>query len=105
MVTSSETDEPEFDSDQLRRRLEAVLLMARGSVTSRKLGQLAGLEDGTQARTMIRELNQYYDRTGQAFHIKRIAGGYQMLTRPQFARWIQISDGDTYRGCLPPADH
>jgi len=88
MVTSSETDEPEFDSDQLRRRLEAVLLMARGSVTSRKLGLLAGLEDGTQARTMIRELNQYYDRTGQAFHIKRIAGGYQMLTRPQFARWI-----------------
>ena len=63
--------------------------MARGSLSSRKLGQLAGLEDGTQARTMIRELNEQYDQSGQAFHVKRVAGGYQMLTRPQFARWIE----------------
>ena len=71
-----------------RRRLEAVLLMAREPLTSRKLSQLAGLEDGTQSRTMIRDLNQQYDRSGRAFHIKRIAGGYQMMTRPQFADWI-----------------
>lgn len=62
--------------------------MARSPLTSRKLSQLAGLEDGTQSRTMIRDLNQHYDRLGRAFHIKRIAGGYQMLTRPQFANWI-----------------
>jgi segregation and condensation protein B len=35
------------------RRLEAVLLMARKPLNSRKISQLAGLEDGTQARTMI----------------------------------------------------
>lgn len=104
MVANSESDPTEQDSepvdldraedqildpDQARRQLEAVLLMARGSISSRKLGQLAGLEDGTQARTMIRELNQQYDQSGQAFHVKRVAGGYQMLTRPQFARWIE----------------
>ncbi len=80
---------PELEPDQARRQLEAVLMMARGSLSSRKLGQLAGLEDGTQARTMIRELNEQYDQNGQAFHIKRVAGGYQMLTRPQFASWIE----------------
>lgn len=100
MVASSESDpteidaqqpesDPDFDPQQARRRLEAVLLMSRGSLSTRKLGQLASLEDGTQARTMIRELNEQYDRSGQAFHIKRVAGGYQMLTRPQFARWIE----------------
>lgn len=70
------------------RRLEAVLLMARSPLTARKLGQLAGLTDGKQSRAMIRELNKQYDRKGRAFQIKRIAGGYQMLTRPQFSDWI-----------------
>ncbi len=78
----------EPDLKAARRRLEAVLMMARGPLTSRKLSQLAGLEDGTQSRTMIRELNQLYDGSGRAFQIKRIAGGYQMLTRPQFSDWI-----------------
>jgi segregation and condensation protein B len=71
-----------------RRRLEATLVMARGPLTSRKLAQLAILEDGTQARTIILALNEHYDRVGRAFHIKRVAGGYQMLTRPQFSNWI-----------------
>jgi segregation and condensation protein B len=86
----SAADEPELAV--LRRRLEAVLLMARGPITSRKLSKLAGLEDGTQSRTMIRELNRHYDQIGRAFHIKRLAGGYQMLTRPQFANWIDRLD-------------
>ncbi len=88
--TSAESDPnaAELDPKTTRRQLEAVLLMARGPLTSRKLSQLAGLEDGTQSRTMIRELNRQYDQSGRAFQIKRIAGGYQMLTRPQFSDWI-----------------
>jgi len=89
-ANQSVSSEPELKI--ARRRLEAVLLMARGPLTSRKLSKLAGLEDGTQSRTMIRELNQCYDRVGRAFHIKRVAGGYQMLTRPQFADWIERLD-------------
>ena len=85
---SNQSASGEPDPGAARRRLEAILLMARGPLTSRKLSQLAGLEDGTQSRTMIRDLNRHYDQLGRAFHIKRIAGGYQMLTRPQFSDWI-----------------
>lgn len=85
---SNQSASAEPDPGAARRRLEAILLMARGPLTSRKLSQLAGLEDGTQSRRMIRDLNQHYDQLGRAFHIKRIAGGYQMLTRPQFSDWI-----------------
>lgn len=53
---------------------------------------MAHLEDGTQARTMIAELNSRYDRVGRAFQIKRVGGGYQMLTRPHFADWIRRLD-------------
>lgn len=78
------------DIDPVARmlRLEAVLFLSRVPLTSRKLSDLARLEDGTQARTMIGQLNARYDRIGQAFHIKRVAGGYQMVTRPQFVDWI-----------------
>lgn len=84
----TDDDFVELDPVVARRRLEAVLLMARKPLTSRKLSQLAGLEDGTQSSSMIRDLNRHYDESGRAFQIKRIAGGYQMLTRPQFSDWI-----------------
>lgn len=71
------------------RRLEAVLFLARAPLSSRKLSQLAGLEDGTQARTMVRMLNDAYRQQQRSFLIKRIADGYQMLTRPQFSRWLR----------------
>ncbi len=66
--------------------------MARAPLSSRKLSQFAGLEDGTQARTLIKRLNKEYDDNGRAFQIKRIAEGYQILTRPQFSKWLRQLD-------------
>jgi segregation and condensation protein B len=77
-----------LDSIPPIKRVEAVLFLARESLSSRKLGQLAGLADGTQARTLVRELNRRYDRESRAFNIQAIAGGFQMRSRPQFDTWI-----------------
>lgn len=77
------------DVESGRRRLEAVLFIARTPLTSRRLSQYAGLEDSTQARTLVAELNRNYDQNGHSFQIKRIAGGYQLLTRPQFSKWLR----------------
>ncbi|MDZ4851951.1 MAG: SMC-Scp complex subunit ScpB [Pirellulaceae bacterium] len=76
-----------------RRRLEAVLLVSREPVSPRKLVQLADLADATQVRTLSRQLNEVYDAGGHAFRIEEVAGGYVMLTRPQFARWLRKLDG------------
>jgi segregation and condensation protein B len=86
----SETDQPSWPTDakSRMRRLEAVLFLSRQPLPSRKISQLAELEDGTQARTMIKELNKHYDDTGRAFHVKQVAGGFQLRTRPQFSDWI-----------------
>lgn len=80
-----------WDDDPAERlkRVEAVFFLSRKPLTLRKISELARLEDATQARTMIGQLNQKYDRLGQAFHIKKVAGGFQMLTRPQFSPWIE----------------
>jgi segregation and condensation protein B len=34
-------------------------------------------------------LNAHYDRRGRAFRIVDVAGGYQLLTRPQLASWLR----------------
>ncbi len=84
------------DSEPERlRRLEAVLFLAREPLSSRKLADLAGLADGTQARTLVRRLNDRFDRRQRAFHIQHVAEGYFMVTRRPFAPWLRRLQGNT----------
>ena len=76
-------DEGEGSSRPVRiARLEAILFLSREPLGSRKLAQLAGLADGTKARTLVRALNRRYDAEGSAFRVEEVAGGFQLLTRP-----------------------
>jgi segregation and condensation protein B len=70
-------------------RLEAILFLAREPLPSRKLSQYANLADGTQARTLVRLLNEQYDAAGRAYRVEQVAGGYQLLTRRQLAPWLR----------------
>ncbi len=70
-------------------RLEAVLYLARQPLPSRKLAQLAGLADGTQARSLVRKLNKLYDAEGAAFRVEEVAGGFQLMSRSKFAPWLR----------------
>ena len=87
-----------------RRRLEAILFIAREPLNGRKLAQLADLKNGTEARTLIRRLNQHYQRTGRSFRVEQVAGGYQLLTRPEFAGWLRrLSNQSQSTGLSSPA--
>ncbi len=79
------------DEDPRRRRMraEAVLLVTKAPVSTRKLAQLARLADGTEARTMIRQLNDLYEEHGRAIRIEKVAGGFRMVTRPALAPWLR----------------
>lgn len=84
--------EPRGLRDHRLRRLEAILFLAREPLSTRKLSQYANLADGTEARTLIGRLNKLYAATGCAFQVQQIAGGYQLLSRPQFATWVRRLD-------------
>ena len=71
------------------QRLEAVLFLAREPLNTRKLSQYANLADGTEARTLIRHLNEHYDRIGRAFRVEQVAGGFQLMTRRLFSSWLR----------------
>ena len=75
--------------DEQLAGLEAVLFLSQQPQTSRKLAQLAGLADGTKARTLVRTLNRRYDAEGSAFRVEEVAGGFQLMTRSKFAPWLR----------------
>jgi segregation and condensation protein B len=80
------------------------LYLAREPLSLRKLAQLANLADATEARTVIRSLQQRYDDRGCAFQVAQVAGGYQLLSRREFAEWIRPSGiSDRELRLSPPA--
>lgn len=72
-----------------RDLVEAILFVTREPISARKLASLAELDDPTEARTIARQLNELYDSEQFAFRIEEVAGGMQILTRPQFSPWLR----------------
>jgi len=68
--------------------IEAALLAADEPLPPRKLAAAADLPDAGSARRLLRKLQSLYDHDGTAFQIEELAGGFQLLTRPQFHRWL-----------------
>ena len=68
--------------------LEAVLLVADEPLPIRKLVQAAGIADAAAARKLLKKLQELYDADGSAFELEELAGGFQLMTRPQYHRWL-----------------
>jgi segregation and condensation protein B len=69
-------------------RVEAALLVADRPLSLRKLAQHATLADADDAHNQIDLLNEAYTQDASPFQIERVAAGYQLLTRPEFAAWL-----------------
>lgn len=78
-----------FRREERAARVEAVLFVATEPLSSRKIAEVASLADGTEARTLIRQLNALYDSQASAFRVEEVAGGFQLLTRPRFGGWLR----------------
>jgi len=68
----------------------------------RKLAQLANLADATEARTLLKNLQARYDERQCAFQIAQIAGGYQLLSRREFASWLRPQSAHEHEIRLSP---
>lgn len=69
-------------------KVEAVLFVADGALSTRKIAQLATLANAKEAKELIDQLNDALAASQSAFHIKRVATGYRMMTHPQFSFWL-----------------
>lgn len=74
--------------DDRLARLEAVLVSAEDPVTPRRLSILAELSGSEEVRQLVDRLQSMYAAEDSAFQVVEIAGGYQLLTRPDFHPWL-----------------
>lgn len=64
--------------------IEALLLGTHHPLTAARLAELLECDSVKPVRQAIVSLNVDYESTGRAFRIEQVAGGYQILTLPQF---------------------
>lgn len=68
--------------------MEAVLFACGEPLALDKLAESVELESESAAR-IVERLNDRYKEQGSALLIGKLGGGYQMMTRPEFARYIK----------------
>lgn len=78
----------ELARDAALARVEAALFASDEPMTARRLSEVAGVNDTAGARRLVRKLQDLYDRDGTAFQVEELAGGFQLLTRPQYQPWL-----------------
>lgn len=68
--------------------IEAALLAADEPLTLRRLVAVAGLNDNAEVRRLVQRLQELYEQDGTAFQVEELAGGFQLLTRPEYHPWL-----------------
>jgi segregation and condensation protein B len=75
--------------DRMKPVAEALLFASDEPVPAARLAQLLGKgADAKTVRKLVDDLNAEYAGQGRAFEVVEIAGGFQLLTRPEFKDWI-----------------
>jgi len=64
--------------------VEAILFASDSPLTPGRIAQAAGLKGPGGVKRAVNALNERYEERGAAFAIEDIAGGYQMMTRPEY---------------------
>jgi segregation and condensation protein B len=78
------TERTELARDAQLAAVEAALFAADEPLTPRRLMAAAGLANLAEARRLVHKLRSFYDGDGTAFQVEELAGGYQLLTRPEY---------------------
>jgi segregation and condensation protein B len=83
-----------MDRSEQKKIVEALLFAADFPVA---VSRIKALVEGLEREGLVElvgELNREYEEQGRSFWIQEVAGGYQMATRPRFARWVK----ELYKG-------
>lgn len=69
--------------------LEALLFSTHHPLTAGRLAELMELESTKPIRPAIKALNEQYEQTGRCFRVEQVAGGYQLLTLPEYGPYLK----------------
>ncbi|MBN1787384.1 MAG: SMC-Scp complex subunit ScpB [Sedimentisphaerales bacterium] len=85
--TASSTPSQEITTESV---IEAVLFASDEPLSAERIGAISEFNGPpSQIRECIERLNEQYGRSGRAFRIEEIAGGFQMMTLPDYNNWLR----------------
>lgn len=82
---AADTSAPDVDL----AALEALLLTTHHPLTAGRIGELLDLPSTKPIRKAIKQLNEAYATSGRSFRVEQVAGGFQILTLPQFGELLK----------------
>jgi segregation and condensation protein B len=81
-------DKEEADADEAPpidlATLEAMLFSTHHPLTGQRLGELLSVTSQKAVKRAVQDLNKQYEDSGRTFRIEQVAGGYQMLSLPEY---------------------
>jgi segregation and condensation protein B len=78
-----------METQELKRIVEALIFAADEPLSADRLAETLELQNGFDLGVLIEELNRDYHDSGRAFTIRKVAGGYQIVTQQNYASWIR----------------
>ena len=78
-----------MDDAHVKQVIEALLFVFGQPLPLKRLSEILPDCEAVKLRALIQTLNGEYATSGRAFRIQEVAGGYQLVTEPQFASWIK----------------
>jgi segregation and condensation protein B len=69
--------------------LEALLFAAEEPLSVRRLSAMIEGASPAMIADLVRELNADYLRESRAFQVQEVAGGFRLVTRPEYATWVR----------------
>nr|WP_306209742.1 SMC-Scp complex subunit ScpB [Actinoplanes sp. RD1] len=87
-----------LDDQEMRAALEAIMLVVDEPVAEMQLAQV--LEQPTErVAAMLEDISARYTAAGHGFDLRRVAGGWRLYTRPEYAPYVErfVLDGQSVR--------
>ncbi len=64
--------------------IEALLFSTHHPLTAGRIAEVLDVESTKPVRRAIKDLNTQYEEAGRCFRVEQVAGGYQLLTLPEY---------------------
>ncbi|HTY07722.1 MAG TPA: SMC-Scp complex subunit ScpB [Candidatus Edwardsbacteria bacterium] len=78
-----------MDRAEAKHVIEALLFATDVPLSLPKIRSLIGNVDSKILRQLVAELQLEYERDEHSFALVEVAGGYQIYTKPEYAKWVQ----------------
>ncbi|MFC1724700.1 SMC-Scp complex subunit ScpB [candidate division KSB1 bacterium] len=87
----------------LKKIVESIIFASDVPLSINKIMDISGIRIKKDAEDIIELLMKEYEEMDRSFHLVKIAGGYQFVTKDEFSKWIQLLFKGRRKGRLSTA--